>query len=172
MGARENLLTIEAIYKLNEEILQEGFALHFAYKRPFLKYYPYLGAVLLVTAAATFNRFENRVAIPAFLLALLFLLAPTLIRFLNKQSIKRVPFLNQEIAWRFDEETIAATMPAGEFSLPWNNLKDALLATHGILLYPQVNTFYWLPESAFHSQKAFQQVKQYVQMGVPKHKEI
>lgn len=166
------MTTIEANYQLTEQILQEGFALHFAYKRPFLKYYPYLGVVLLVTAVATLNRFENRIAIPAFLLALLFLLAPTLIRFLNKQSIKRVPFLNQEIAWRFDEKTIAATMPAGEFSLSWENLKDALLATNGILLYPQANTFYWLPEAAFHAQDEFQQVKQYVQLRVAKHKVI
>lgn len=164
------MTTVEANYQLFEEIFQERFALHSAYKRPFLKYYPYLGVLFLATAVATFNRFENRGAIPAFLLALLFLLAPTLIQFLNKQSIKRVPFLNQEIAWRFDEETIAATMQSGDFSLPWGGMKGALLATKGILLYPQANTFYWLPKSAFKSSEAFQQVHNFVQNSVPKYK--
>lgn len=165
-------MTIEATYKLTEQILQEGFALHFAYKRPFLKYYPYLGAAFLLASLITINQFENRVALPALVMGLMFLGLPALLRYLNKASIKRVPFLNQEIAWRFDQETLAATMPAGEFSLPWSSLKDALLASNGVLLYPQANTFYWLPETAFPSQDAFQQVKQYVQMGVAKHKLI
>jgi hypothetical protein len=166
------LYVIEAKYTLSEETLREGFDLHFQYKRLFLKYYSYFGAVLLLTTVFTLNRFENRVAFPAFLLALFFLIAPRLIRYLNRQSIKKVPFLNQEIAWRIDEATIAATMPAGDFSLPWQSMKDALLATNGILLYPQTNTFYWLPESAFHSQELFQQVKKYAQTGVAKHKVI
>ena len=38
---------IQAKYTLSEETLLEGFELHFQYKRPFLKYYPYLGIKFL-----------------------------------------------------------------------------------------------------------------------------
>jgi len=161
---------IQAKYTLSEESLLEGFELHFQYKRPFLKYYPYLGIVVLLVAIATFNRFENKVFVPALLMGLMFLGTPFLVRFLNKKSIKRLPALGHEISWQFDETNLSATTQEGDFSQEWANMKDSLIAHNGALIYQQNNIFYWVPKSAFGSPEDFQQVRQFIKNGVPKHK--
>ena len=163
---------IQAKYTLSEETLLEGFEVHFQYKRPFLKYYPYLGVVVLLVAALTFNRFENKVFVPALIMGLMFLGTPYLIRFLNRKSIKRIPTLGHEISWQFDEDNISATMPEGDFSAEWASMKDSLIAQNGALIYPQNNVFYWLPESAFTSAADFQQIRHFIENSVPKHKTL
>ena len=106
---------IEAKYTLSEETLLEGFELHFQYKRPFLKYYPYLGILVLLIATVTFNRFDNKVFVPALLMGLMFLGTPFLVRFLNRKSIKRLPTLGHETFWQFDANNISATTQEGDF---------------------------------------------------------
>lgn len=161
---------IEAKYTLSEETLLEGFELHFQYKRPFLKYYPYLGILVLLIAAVTFNRFDNKVFVPALLMGLMFLGTPFLVRFLNRKSIKRLPTLGHETFWQFDANNISATTQEGDFSQEWANMKDALITPHGVLIYQRNNIFYWLPKSAFASATDFQQVHRFIADSVPKHK--
>lgn len=163
---------IEAKYTFSEENLAQGYALHFKYKRRLIKFLPYFGILFLLAAIVSFNHLENEVFLQSIFVCLLFFGIYFWVRYQTRKGIRKLPSLGHDILWQFDENNVSATTQGGHFSQKWASMADSIISETGILVYPQDTAFYWLPKTAFSSQQDFDQLKQYVQKQVPKHKVV
>lgn len=161
---------IEAKLMLTEEIILRGFELHAKYRQRFLKYVPFLGAVLTLASLLNLFRGDSILTVFPVLLPGLFLLGmPTLMKQIAKRNVSRLPTLGKEISWQLNKQGLTGHTARGEFSQVWSNLDDALISDEGILIYSQKVVTHWLPKIAFASETDFQQAKQYVQNGIQRH---
>jgi hypothetical protein len=66
------------------------------------------------------------------------------------RNIKRLNYENKEVEWEISKDKIVYRMiNLTESTYSWEFIKSVLDTPKGFLLYPQKNTFYWLPKKAF-----------------------
>jgi hypothetical protein len=126
------------------------------------------GLLIISSPGAIFSIFLG------LLFLFLFLFRNKLTVFFFAQNIKKENCENREVEWEISQDKIVyRIINLAESTFSWELIQGVLDTPKGFLLYPQKNTFYWLPKAAFEKEedialfafiaqekvKAFQQIK-------------
>jgi hypothetical protein len=80
-------------------------------------------------------------------------LRPLIQRLILRRRFKDRPDANEEITYIFSEEAVQTSSPKGESSVQWSAFHKALFTDQGVLLMPNHEIFYFIPNRAFHTTK-------------------
>jgi uncharacterized membrane protein YciS (DUF1049 family) len=81
---------------------------------------------------------------------LFFILLSRLNMILFTRNIKRLNYENKEIEWEISRDrVIYRIINVVETKYNWESIQGILDTPKGFLLYPQKNTFHWLPKEVF-----------------------
>lgn len=163
---------IEAKMILTVDNFMQGFDIHYKYKNRSLKVLSGIGIFMIFMSILGVFNFGLSAVLPTLLPGIFLATISLIIKYFTKRNLKKLPTLGQEMTYQLDELEMSGTAVDFDFSQKWKSMFDALIAEHGILVYPQKNAFYWLPKSAFSSENDFHQVVEYVQNGVPRYKVV
>ena len=73
-------------------------------------------------------------------------------RMMQKLQIKRLPAYGLNLRYVISGEGLRSYTGAAESFLPWDLVVKSLFTPDGVLVYPQLNLFNWLPKTAFTSE--------------------
>ncbi len=108
-------------------------------------------------------------------LVLPILLPPILIpmqTWMFRRNLQHLPALGKELVWRLDLEQICCEGEGMEFRMEWTHMYEAIMATEGVLLYPQKCLYYWIPTSAFSDSSTFNAAKRLITQKIQKVKQV
>lgn len=92
----------------------------------------------------------NLGAISSIILGLFYIFLSKLNLILFARNIKRLNYENKEVEWEISRDKIVyRIINLTESTCSWELIQGVLDTPKGFLLYPQKNTFHWLPKQAF-----------------------
>jgi hypothetical protein len=84
----------------------------------------------------------------------LFLFRNKLNMFFFAKNVKKLNYENKEVQWEINrDKVIYRIINLAESTFSWELIQGVLDTPEGFLLYPQKNTFYWLPKAAFEKEE-------------------
>ena len=145
---------------------------HGKHRRRFTQYpIPLLGIMFAfqIFAMVYFNNESIGQAIISTLpLVLLAIGAYYLIKWRIKQTIRKIPSLNAQVTWTFDDQKYVMQTDHASGQNAWQNVFEAVVFPEGVLIYPQKQLFHWIPREAFRDN--YELLKPIISKNVAKHK--
>jgi hypothetical protein len=105
------------------------------------------GLLIVSSSGAMFSIFLG------LLFLFLFLFRHKLNMFFFAKNVKKLNYENKEVQWEVNRDKVVyRIINLAESTFNWELIQGVLDTPEGFLLYPQKNTFYWLPKAAFEKE--------------------
>jgi hypothetical protein len=159
---------VKAKLVISKEGLMHGVAVHLRHRSPVSRFVPVAGGALVAFATILLVIGQQDIALSyALPFGILCLLISPVTKWNYRRVIKSHMLIGKEMTWTFDETYLVGAADNGfEVKMTWASMQSVLLTPQGILVYPQKNTFHWIPASAFSDTNVYHQAIQYVKQHV------
>ena len=131
-----------------------------------LKQWAWVGLLIVVMIGGKVARGEYSIwsfetfVCAGFIISLLLL--PLGVTFLTTKAIKSSSSCNQTFNWRFASNGVELNTPTMKAQFDWKHFIESKTTPEGVLLYPQVNMFHWLPAESFSTPLGYQKLIEFV----------
>ncbi|NNE34241.1 MAG: YcxB family protein [Rhodothermales bacterium] len=149
--------TITATYKwvVDELLTAQRYDFRHKVRRPF-RIAGYILAAFVLLAGVGIIWKDGFALTPALMILFglyVFFLRHVEAKFFAKRKFKKLPARNKEITWTFSEDRLDySSQDLSEGKMNWDAITKVVIAPTGLLLCPQDEIFYWLPNKAFKSE--------------------
>ena len=116
------------------------------------KFFPIIGGValfanLVVSLKKGFD-YDWRSA-PIFVVLLVFLFSPLLLRWSARRAVRKLPWLGQVVTYLITDDEVKNSTPDADSRFAWRMIVKVRERPHGFLVFPTPRIAHWLPKHGF-----------------------